>query len=1186
MKNPALNQNHLTRAASSAQCLLLISLSIFNSCGDRAGLHTEIGASRNLPEVTGVKSNSVTAPKVIPITTANMPKPLLAGRPIIRIDSSNGGTPFFTNYGTEQGLPLSKINCSIQDNAGNIWFGTDGGASRYDGRSFTTYTTAHGLLDNSVGSIMQDKAGNIWFGTIGGGASRYDGKSFTNYTTSQGLAGNAVNSMIQDNAGNIWFGTDYGASRYDGKSFTNYAAALGLAAYDVSSIIQDKSGNIWFGTSGGVSKFDGRRFTNYTTVEGLPSNKVRSILQERKDNIWFGTSGGACRFDGKSFTNYTTAQGLADNAVMSIIQDKAGYIWFGTYGGGTSRFDGNTFTTYTTEQGLADNTVMSVMQDRAGYIWFGTFGGGASRYDGKSTSQYTAALGLAGNIMRCMMQDKAGNIWIGTDAGVSSYDGHKFSTYNTGNGLASNNVRSMLQDKDGNIWFGTGLGASRFDGRRFTTYTTDQGLAHNLVQSIMQDKEGNIWFGTDRGGASRFDGKTFTNYSTAQGLSDNSVNCIMQDKAGGIWFGTDAGGASRFDGQTFTNYSTEQGLAYNTVMSIIQDKSGNIWFSTHGGGASKYDGKRFTNYTTDQGLAHNVVTVMAEDTKRGIIWFGTHLGLSGLKPGTSSNGYEFEIFNTMTGYPIKDVHENSLVVDNSGTLWAGCGDNKVIRFDYDEVITDTTHPNLQIEKIKVNSEEICWNNLTQKIKKGTTTDSLVLINEMMTTFGKLLSASELDNMRNKYASVRFDSISGFYPIPKNLVLPYEDRNLTIDFAAIEPAKPKQVKYQYKLEGYDKNWSPLSNSTTAVFGNIREGKYRIKLKAFGPYGTWSERDYEFEILPPLHRTWWAYAFYGLCIFAGLYFVDRIMRKRLIERERTKAREKELAQAKEIEKAYHELKTTQALLIHSEKMASFGELSAGIAHEIQNPLNFVKNFSEVNSELIDEMHAEMKKGNMEEARIIANDLKENNTKIALHGKRADAIVRGMIQHARTSTGQKESTDLNALCDEFLRLSYHGYRAKDKGFNATLQTSLDESIGTIKIIPQDISQVLVNLYNNAFYSLAEKKKSQSEGLSADLPAVALAKAGASAKVEYEPTVSVSTRKLGNKVEVRVKDNGNGILPKVVDKIFQPFFTTKPTGQGTGLGLSLSNDIIKAHGGEIKVETKVGEGAEFIIQLPLHII
>ena len=268
-------------------------------------------------------------------------------------------------------------------------------------------------------------------------------------------------------------------------------------------------------------------------------------------------------------------------------------------------------------------------------------------------------------------------------------------------------------------------------------------------------------------------------------------------------------------------------------------------------------------------------------------------------------------------------------------------------------------------------------------------------------------------------------------------------------------------------------------------------------------------------------------------------------------------------KVLESTLTNLKATQSQLIQSEKMASLGELTAGIAHEIQNPLNFVNNFSDVNGELLTEMKDELSKGKIEDAIALANTVIENQSKINHHGKRADTIVKGMLQHSRSSNGIKEPTDINTLCDEYLRLAYHGLRAKDSSFNAITKTDFDNSIGQINIIPQDISRVILNLINNAFYAVDEKKKSGDSN--------------------YTPTVSISTKKTNGSVEIKVNDNGNGIPQKVLDKIFQPFFTTKPTGQGTGLGLSLSYDIIKAQGGEIKVDTKENEGTEFTIQLPV---
>ncbi len=264
-------------------------------------------------------------------------------------------------------------------------------------------------------------------------------------------------------------------------------------------------------------------------------------------------------------------------------------------------------------------------------------------------------------------------------------------------------------------------------------------------------------------------------------------------------------------------------------------------------------------------------------------------------------------------------------------------------------------------------------------------------------------------------------------------------------------------------------------------------------------------------------------------------------------------------KKAEDTLTELRVTQAQLIQKEKMASLGELTAGIAHEIQNPLNFVNNFSEVNNELIDEMNNE---SDLSELKAIAAEIKQNNDKINFHGKRADAIVKGMLQHSRASTGEKQPTDINALADEYLLLSYQAMRSKDKAFQATVEKHFDESIGKINVVPQDIGRVLLNLYQNAFYAVNQRKQQAGE--------------------TFEPLVFVSTKVRNGKAEIIVRDNGNGISQKHLDKIFQPFFTTKPTGQGTGLGLSLSYDIIKAHGGEIKVETKEGEYSKFIIELP----
>lgn len=284
----------------------------------------------------------------------------------------------------------------------------------------------------------------------------------------------------------------------------------------------------------------------------------------------------------------------------------------------------------------------------------------------------------------------------------------------------------------------------------------------------------------------------------------------------------------------------------------------------------------------------------------------------------------------------------------------------------------------------------------------------------------------------------------------------------------------------------------------------------------------------------------------------------MKKRNEELERTVAE-----RTQELKESLENLKATQSQLIHAEKMASLGELTAGIAHEIQNPLNFVNNFSEVSNELIEEMQEALEEGDLDEVQAISIDLGQNLEKINTHGKRADSIVKSMLQHSRSNNGQMEPTDMNDLCDECLRLAYHGMRAREKAFNVEMVTSFNEELEQVAVIPQDIGRVLLNLISNAFQAVHAKQLSEMES--------------------YQPMVSVSTKQSNDGIRISIKDNGPGIPEEVKQKIFQPFFTTKPTGQGTGLGLSISHDIItNGHGGKLTVESEPGEGSTFTITLP----
>jgi signal transduction histidine kinase len=578
-----------------------------------------------------------------------------------------------------------------------------------------------------------------------------------------------------------------------------------------------------------------------------------------------------------------------------------------------------------------------------------------------------------------------------------------------------------------------------------------------------------------------------------------------------------------------------------------------------------------------------------EEDEKGVLWLGTVLGLNGLKfksPLESNQQGEaigaglitvnneelktyeaiWDIYNISTGYPVKDVNRESLYITrlrqpfgsqaDSGFIWAGTGD-KVIRFDPAAIVKNTRPPAVFIRSVSIGESSINWYGINKIYE-----DSLLIIRQEAMVFGKLLSAKVRDSLYEKFSDISFDSITPFYQVPQNLVLPYRHNRVIIDYGAIETNRPFMVRYQYLMEGYDNEWSPVTDKMSASYGNLSEGNYTFKLKAMSPEGVWSEPiAYNFKVLPPWYRSWWAYGFYALAIISVITIYVR-MRTKSLMRQKLHLEDKVNLRTAQLEQSISNLKATQAQLIQSEKMASLGELTAGIAHEIQNPLNFINNFSELNKELLTELKDEIVNGNFAEVAAIAEDVIENQEKIGDHGKRADAIVKGMLQHSRTSTGVKEPTNINVLTDEYFRLAFQGMRARDKNFTATTETDFDENIGQVNIIPQDIGRVLLNLFNNAFYALSEKKKMHPEG--------------------YEPLVSVKTERSGNSIKITVRDNGMGIPEKVKEKIFQPFFTTKPTGQGTGLGLSLSYDIVKAHGGELNVASKEGEGSVFVLMLP----
>lgn len=834
------------------------------------------------------------------------------GQPILL---GYGGKSHFTSYTTNDGLAMDGICCSTRDRLGNLWFGTFGaGATRYDGKSFVTFTSSQGLGNNLIHSIIEDHQGRLWFGTDEG-VSMYDGVRFTTFTEEDGLTDNQVFCLLEDVKGTIWMGTlGGGLMKFENNSFSNYTTKNGLVGDAIHSLFEDESGAIWIGTTSGVSCFRNGTFTNYTTHDGLPSNEIRDIASDSNRKLWFSTPLGISCFDGKGFKNYTTNDGLVNNDSHSIYKDSRGDVWFATIDG-VSRFHNNTFTNFTSLTGFAKGSINSIVEDKIGNLWFGTYMSGIIRYDGEAFINYTSETGISSCSANSFSEDKSGNVWFGTNCqGAIRFDGKSYTCFGKKQGLGSESVFSVFSDHEGNVWFGTyGGGVSKFDGKKITRYTTEQGLSSNVILCLAQDSKGNLWFGAADGSLCSFDGKNFITYPTKHLFIGKTIRSIYVDKNDNIWLGIYGGGASMFDGKSFTTFTKENGLCNNEVWSISQASNGNMWFATSGGLsvlskdlANKiFSGKKnsfsssqlFSNFNMSDGLPDDFVTNVIQ-LSNGKTAIGTNLGISIFKLSDDQKQLvNIETYNSSLGFPVKDVNvgNNAMFCDSKGIIWAGTGSEKtaIVRFNYKALNKNVQQPSLVLQSVKVNDESICWYNLTKKDSHQSKKDSLTSLLQEFIAYGTSDLKHKKDTLLTRFNDILFDSISKFYPLPKHLVLPFEKNQISFDFVAIVPSNGEEVYYQYMLEGYSKDWSPITHQTNAVFGNISEGNYVFKVKALGANGVWtSPISYTFEVMPPWYRTWWAYSMY--VIFFVIAFVEF-----------SKRREQKLRQEKEkLEKTVEE------------------------------------------------------------------------------------------------------------------------------------------------------------------------------------------------------------------------------------------------------------------------------------------
>ena len=1021
--------------------------------------------------------------------------------------------PAFEPFELPNGHMGNSVQGIVQDSVGFMWFASQSGLHRFDGQNMITFLSDPNnpstLNNDYIEDIYLDSQGIIWLSHwSAGGISSYDPDlgSFKRYVHDPGDPESIIlgetGPIVEDKDGFLWIGGRNGVSRLDRESgkFSRYVHDPGddnsLSDNEVRGLYVDTDGDLWVATGmpwvldgkGGLNRYipekdSFERFLHDPEdPNSLSNNKVRSLFEDSKGNFWVGTAGdGLHQFnkDEGTFTRFSyhpddptqlskpflegtdLSTAVPWSHITSIFEDSQQRLWISAVYAGIDIYDPKLGTTkhFESEPGenrLKTNFIWQTYQSDDGTIWIATGGEGRQVYkvkeeDLKIPFYSSSLLGDSTGVKRGIVQDNRDNIWI-AQSPYTPYDPVR---------------RSAL-------W--------KVDTQRDTVFQVNaisSQMSPNLplfLASLSQDLSGNIWLGTDEG---YYIGNSESIFQKVQPNLDFGWGPILQSSTGDIWLPHAETGVFRLDPdlqnyQLFTHDPEDpNSISGSYVWGIYEDRQGNIWIGG-GSGSNHADYPLFLDrYHPESGTFEHLldgittlgmVSHMVEDAQ-GNIWFDDwYYSLYKLNP-TTRELKKFTPGNSLfTGNRVQ-----SLIQHPGGNIW--------ISTDYELLELDPV-----AESFSIYSE-------IHGVRKarGNTMGGFVSAD------GQLLFVREggfnifnpdllLREVKNKMPDLR---ITGFrlsdqnimtgasgssqgvlnQPIWKTDLIELDSDESTFSFsvACFDFYEPEGNQLQYRLEGFDRRWrQDLRDGETPYYYDIPPGEYIFRLRGANSLGVWNTEGISLKIVvhPPWYLTWWAYILYGIIFSSLITLIHNVQKSRTIRKERERIKDWELEQAKKVEQAYKELKTTQTQLIHSEKMASLGELTAGIAHEIQNPLNFVNNFSEVNKELVDELEQEIEKGDNRAVKAILRDLRDNEEKVTHHGRRADQIVKSMLQHSRNNSGEKEPTDINTLADEYLRLAYHGFRAKDKIFQCqVLKQSFAHDLHKINVVPQDIGRVILN-------------------------------------------------------------------------------------------------------------------------------
>lgn len=1137
----------------------------------------------------------------------------------VQVIAAEAQTLPFTHYTPEREinpLPSAEVHYVYQDTVGYIWFAVySSGLVRYNSTTMEVYGVEEGLRDLTVWEVAEDSKGRLWVTSNAGLVVSEE--PLTDYGTGESvrfvteidgveLLDRSVNHnrMTLDSKDRLWVGTDnLGIIRY---------------SYDDSGV------------------FSADTISTGLNEEGFQT-PVRAIESTGDGSVWAAVvKGNLLRYDQNDrVTSFSSGNSVSTN---SLFADANGELWGGEQGGRVWRMNENSSrpSFETVDETLSSN-ISDITSDSRGNLWVSSEGAGILKIPVRNGGSETKELieqtnGLLGNIIFNVFEDREKNIWIAQSGGVSklrynypafrnltavSYSGEQPLLPGSSVGSVHYASNSLFPCK---LFAGTSQGGVACVTEQFEaeSITQEDGLQNNWINGLESDGSGRIWIGTLRGLSSISSG----NLQPINAVeSSERINLFGEPGILSLYENTASilaaenlmidEGSSRtlaveslwFPGyhevyvvadNRFYSMDDSFGLPAVIYHSAAFDSDGHLWLGTRDRGIyrskdpfslqtlkdqseSGESSDLFEQWwSTGNGAPSNQIERML--WTNGLMWVGTPAGLYALDATTLENRYVITsedgfLANNATSFDLSPVTE---------TLWVGT--NRGLS----EVNPETG----AVLKTVTRQDGLVDNEVWYYGSVDIGSDGKVY-------YGTAKGVSIYDPGKD-YRNEEPPTV-----VIENVLTEEEqgERNqFTFEYSALSFGNEQGLQYQTRLLGFNDEWSPLKTDTRLNYTNLpavfSPKEYTFEVRAINESNISSGEParYSFLVSPPVWLQWWAFLGYLVVLSTGIFAVDRLQRARLLKKEREAAHLREtelkaeaaiarskvaevqakalqaendlkvaeLEKARELESAYHELKNTQNRLIQAEKMASLGRLSTGIAHEIKNPLNFINNFAEVSNELVGELKEAIKENDIDEITFILSNLSFNTEKIEEHGKRADSIVRSMMLHSRGGAANMEETDLNRLIEKYVELAYQGRQVQNKKIDVSLKTKLDPSLKSFDLMAQKVGQVLQNLIENAIDSVWSYSKEKGS--------------------DFKPTIVIESVRLGNRVEVRIADNGPGIPPENRERIFEPFFTTKPTGEGTGLGLSISYDIItQMHNGKLEIEESDMGGALFVITLPI---